>query len=137
MNATASMAAAATGAGGGGGAATSFLNTSSGAAASFLAGSNQFAQQQLLQQQQQQLQQQQLQQQQQQQQLRNRGITQQELQGLCAVVRLVNQIALHNEKARMALCEYQRSSSNGQSSADMTAASLMNSFNTNATLNSG
>lgn len=41
----------------------------------------------------------------------HRGITQQELQGLIAVVRLLNQIITSSEKARLALCEYQRVSS--------------------------
>lgn len=38
----------------------------------------------------------------------NKGITQQELQGLISVTKLVRQIALYNEKARFALCEYQK-----------------------------
>ena len=38
----------------------------------------------------------------------HKGITQQELQGLIAVVRLLNQIISSSEKARLALCEYQR-----------------------------
>lgn len=76
------------------------------------------------------------QQQQVQQQQRIRGITQQELQGLCAVAKLVNQIALHNEKARLALCEYQRTfSANGAAGTD--AISLMNTINANGTFNSG
>ena len=41
----------------------------------------------------------------------NKGITQSELQALISVIRLVNQIALHSEKARIALCEFQRSES--------------------------
>jgi hypothetical protein len=52
----------------------------------------------------------------------NKGITQQELQGLISVVKLVNQIALSSEKARLALCEYQRGGSMSSSSTtDMTA----------------
>jgi hypothetical protein len=43
----------------------------------------------------------------------NKGITQQELQGLIAVVKLVNQIAVCSEKARLALCEYQRGGGGG------------------------
>jgi nuclear pore complex protein Nup205 len=38
----------------------------------------------------------------------HKGITQQELQGLIAVIKLVNRIASNSEKARLALCEYQR-----------------------------
>lgn len=59
----------------------------------------------------------------------NRGITQQELQGLCSVAKLVNQIAKYNEKARMALCEYQRVNNNMMMGSD---ASLVNSFNTSS-----
>ncbi len=39
-----------------------------------------------------------------------KGITQQELQGLISVTKLVNQIAFHSEKSRMALCEFHRGS---------------------------
>jgi nuclear pore complex protein Nup205 len=52
----------------------------------------------------------------------NRGITQQELQGLLSVIRLVTQISASSEKARMALCEYQRANND----------SLINSFNNTA-----
>lgn len=38
----------------------------------------------------------------------NKGITQQELQGLISVTKLVTQIAFYNEKARITLCEYHR-----------------------------
>ena len=38
----------------------------------------------------------------------NKGITQQELKGLISVTKLVGQIAFYSEKARIALCEYQR-----------------------------
>ena len=41
----------------------------------------------------------------------NKGITQAELQGLISVIRLVNQIALNSEKARIALYEFHRSDS--------------------------
>ena len=55
----------------------------------------------------------------------NKGITLQELQGLIAVIKLVNQIALNSEKARQALCEYQRGGGSGgmasASTGDLTA----------------
>lgn len=41
----------------------------------------------------------------------SKGITQLELQGLISVIKLVNQIAFYSEKARIALCEFQRSDS--------------------------
>ena len=43
--------------------------------------------------------------------LGNKGITQAELQGLISVIRLVNQIAVYSEKARIALCEFHRAES--------------------------
>lgn len=107
-----------------GGGATEHLQQQSGSATNFY-------QQQHQQQQQQQLLQQQA---------RNRGITQQELLGLCSVTRLVAQIAAHNEKARMALCEYQRAVMSGvgvNNSAPNDSIALMNTFAANSTLTSG
>jgi len=59
----------------------------------------------------------------------NKGITQSELQGLISVVRLVNQIALHSEKARIALCEFHRS--DPSNSVNMTNYGMNNIVETN------
>ena len=60
----------------------------------------------------------------------NKGITQQELQGLLSVIKLVNQIALSSEKARMALCEYQRGNNESLiSSFNNTGSNLDNNGN--------
>ncbi|RNA32500.1 nuclear pore complex protein Nup205-like [Brachionus plicatilis] len=50
----------------------------------------------------------------------NKGITQQELKGLIAVTKLVRQIALYSEKARLALCQYQRNTDTFNTSTSLT-----------------
>lgn len=59
----------------------------------------------------------------------NKGaITQQELQGLISVTKLVRHIAFYNEKARIALCEYQRGTTT-------TGNDMTSSFNTSLASN--
>lgn len=50
----------------------------------------------------------------------NKGITHQELKGLISVTKLVRQIAFYSEKARMALCEYQRHTDSFNTSTNLT-----------------
>jgi hypothetical protein len=64
----------------------------------------------------------------------NKGITQSELQALISVIRLVNQIALHSEKARIALCEFQRSESGNNSNMNNYGLNNMTEATNNQTL---
>ena len=63
------------------------------------------------------------------------NMSQQEMAALTAVVRLVNQIALHSEKARLALCEYQRGMSSTMSLSMAAAAGNVDTSSTSYALN--